>query len=252
MKALYYIAFRDLLKVCRQWPRLLGAPVIPFLMIILLGAGIGDAFESGWVYVQFLIAGVVVNTLVQSSIISSTTLIWDREFGFLRITLLAPFARGWIVLGKIAAGAVQGLVQGGFFLLFVPLIRLSLTPMQVMTLLGLILLVSAALSSLTLFIASRCSTYESFNAVILFFYYPLFFLSSAYFPLARFPDALKWIALLNPVSYGVDALRNVFMAEELSMRWVPDFTLGHDLAVFVPFTALSIALSILFFHRGEA
>jgi ABC-2 type transport system permease protein len=251
MRTALFIAWRDLLRISRQWPRLAGALVIPFIMLFLLGIGIGDAFEGGWPYVQFLVAGVIVNTIVQGTIISSTSLIWDREFGFLRITLLAPVKKIYIVLGKVLGGGVQSLVQSSFFLLFLPIVKLHLTAAQIMEVILFIFLVSIALSALTVAIASACKVYENFNAIILFFYHPLFFISSAYFPIARFPEPLRTIASLNPISYGVDAIRNVIVSESLSVRWVPDFTLATDLLVFLPFTVACFFLSALFFQRNE-
>jgi ABC-2 type transport system permease protein len=212
LEGMYAVWLRDAKAIFRKRSRLLSSIMRPVLWLIILGNGLRPAFQDTLGdYTQFIFPGVLGMTLIFSSIFSATSVIWDREFGFLKEVLVSPIPRSMVVLGKSLGGTTQATFQGLLTLAFAPII--GLFP-DLWTLLGLFLamiLISFALTNLGLVIAGRMTSFEGFGAMTNFIVMPMYFLSGAIYPLTDLPLWLTILTWINPLTYGVDLMRGILL-----------------------------------------
>ncbi len=210
MSAIYILWLRQLKRYVRSKPRIVAALGQPLLFLLGLGFGFGPIFQKAGQgnYIQFLAPGVIGMTVLFSSVFSGIELIWDRQFGFLKETLVAPVPRILIMIGRTLGGATVGIIQG----LIVLVICLatgfrpstwSALPMAVLFM----ALIAVMFTALGTAIASVLSDFQGFQLVMNFLVMPTFFLSGALFPLTNLPRAMEIITKIDPLSYGVDGLR---------------------------------------------
>jgi len=235
---------RDIKRMLRDKHQFYGSFARPVLWLLVLGMGLRPVFkENGGVdYLQFIFPGIVAMSLIFSAMWSGISIIWDREFGFLKEILVAPIPRTSIVTGKIMGGATQAMVQGGITLLFAPLIGVKITIAGFFALLGIMLIISFALSSMGIALASRIYSYEGFGTISNFVIMPLFFLSGAVYPVQTLPSWLKVIVSLNPVTYGVDLMRGAVLG-------VFQFSIVLDLLYITGFGIIMALLAVFLFRR---
>lgn len=244
-EGIYAIWLRDLKAMFRERSRLYGAIMRPILWLFIMGNGLRPAMQgvSGVEYTQFIFPGVVGMTLIFSSLQSATSIIWDREFGFLREVMVAPMSRGAVVVGKVLGGSTQATVQGLITLLFAPLVGVYPTPIQVLRIVLLMLLISSSLTSLGILIASRMTSFEGFGAISNFVVMPMYFLSGSIYPLTNLPLWLKALTTINPLSYGVDAMRGQIIH-------IYHFSLLTDVLAIAGFGTVMLTLAIPMFSRS--
>ena len=245
------LVVRDVLRFWRQRGRMVSSMTAPIVILFVFGAGYGALLRAGSLYREFLLAGMILQAMIFSANISASSLIWDREFGFLKVVALAPVPRLHLALGKITGAAVQALAHGLAFLLAAPLVGVWMSPARFFAAIGITFVLGMALAGLAMAVASRTRTYEDFNAVMLFFSIPMLFVSGAHFPVMELPPWLRAAARLNPATYGVDALKHLFLDPAAAGRWSPDFPFALDLAVLGAFAAITVGLSVAFFRLGE-
>jgi ABC-2 type transport system permease protein len=211
--AIYSIWLREMLRFFRLKSRLVGSVASPFFFLVFLGMGFGTAaampgISQGAGYVSFLTPGIIGMTLLFSSTFAGLSVLWDREFGFLKEIMVAPVSRLAIVLGRTAGGVTTAIIQAMIILLSGIILG-----MKAPGLLGLLLslvfmvLIASTFIGLGLAFASKMKDMSGFSLIMNFLIFPLFFLSGALFPLDRFPPAIRFLAYLNPLTYGVDGLR---------------------------------------------
>ncbi|HLA44823.1 MAG TPA: ABC transporter permease [Aggregatilineales bacterium] len=246
-EAIYGIWKRDIKKFWRERSRLLAGVARPILWLLILGSSLKPAISSsslngGMDYQQYIFPGVIGLTLIFSSLQSAISIIWDREFGFLKEVLAAPVPRLSIVLGKALGGASQATMQGAITLLFAPIIGLWLKPLQIVELLLMMVVVSFALTSMGIVIASKMSSFEGFGTISNFVVMPMYFLSGAIYPASAVPAWLKPLIVINPLSYGVDALRHITVN-------AGEFSIWLDLGYLVVFSAVMIVIALPLFNR---
>ena len=205
---------RELLRFLRNRLRLVTSFVQPVLFLLVLGTGLSSLVASGGGvdFKTFMFPGVLAMTVLFTALFSAISIVWDREFGFLREMLVAPVRRGAIVVGKCAGGATTAVIQGALMLLLAGLVDVPYSPTLFVTLLGEMILVAFALTALGVLVASRMSQIESFQAVIQFLVMPMFFLSGAIFPPSGLPQWLAVLTKLDPLSYAVDPMRRAVFA----------------------------------------
>lgn len=239
------IAKRDLIRFWRQKSHLVGSVVRPVIWLFLLGTGLrGGGFihlPDGLNIQQYIFPGMVAMNILFAGIQSGTSIIWDREFGFLKEILVAPVSRTAIALGKAFSGSVVAVVQGIMVLLMFPLVGVKITVWQILLTLAAMFLVALAVTSIGILIAVRMSSFEGFGTINNFLVMPLFFLSGAMFPVDRVPLWLKSLMMLNPLTYGVDLLRGTVL------RLPGHFWL--DLAVLTGFGAAVLSFSVYQFNQ---
>ena len=247
LEVVYGIWLRDVKKFWRERSRLLGGIARPILWLLILGSSLrgvvnSSALTGGKDYTQYIFPGVIALTLIFAAMQSAMSIIWDREFGFLKEVLAAPVSRLSIIIGKILGGATQATLQGIITLCFAPLIGLWPTPLMIVELLVMMFFVSFALTALGVVIASRMSSFEGFGTISNFVVMPMYFLSGAIYPTSSAPDWMKPLIAINPLSYSVDALRQITIG-------VGSFAFAFDVGFLVVFTIVLTAICIPLFKR---
>ncbi len=248
MKKFLYGSFiiwqRDMKRMLRDKHQFYGSFARPVLWLVVLGMGLRPVFKGngGVDYIQFIFPGIVAMSLIFSAMWSGISIIWDREFGFLKEILVAPIPRTAIVAGKIMGGGTQAMVQGGITLIFAPLIGVKISLVGFISLIGIMGIISLALSSMGIALASRIYTYEGFGTISNFVIMPLFFLSGAVYPVETLPSWLKVIVSLNPVTYGVDLMRGAVLG-------IFQFPIFLDVIYVAGFGVVMGMLAVVLFRR---
>ena len=210
---------RELIRYVRTRTRILSGLIQPVLFLFVLGYGMSGLVGTigGFNFHQFVYPGVVAMSVVMTAMFSALSIVWDREFGFLREMLIAPVDRSTLVLGKTFGGATVAAVQGTIMLVLAPLVGIHLTPLLVVQMICLELLMAVAMTTFGVFVASRISKMESFQVVMQMLLMPMLFLSGALFPLNGLPNWLAFITRLNPLTYAIAPFRQViFNAQHMS------------------------------------
>ncbi len=259
--AIRVVAYRELLRFLQERSRLISSFAQPFLFLIIFGAGFTRTIGSmapGIDYVQFIYPGIIAMTVLMSSVMSGLSVVWDREFGFLKEILVAPIARSGIVLGKATGAATVALLQAGVMLAFAPLVGASITLSQVLKLVPVLVLISLSLSGLGLLVASRMRSQQGFQLIVQLLIFPLIFLSGVFFPVNNVPGWLEAISKINPLTYGVDAIRQLFLGAASGATDAVGVTVfGHtmtvaeDAGVVAVFGLLLLLLATVSFGRQE-
>ncbi|MBI4285555.1 MAG: ABC transporter permease [Chloroflexi bacterium] len=216
---IWVVAYRELLRFVQERTRMLSSFAMPLLFLVIFGAGFNrliGALTPGVDFIQFMYPGIIAMTVLTNSIMSGLSVVWDREFGFLKEILVAPLSRTGIVLGKAVGSATISVGQGIIMLVLAPLLSVSLSPMLVLKLIPMLIILSVSLSGLGVLIASRMRSQQSFQIIVQIIIFPLIFLSGVFFPVNNVPAWLEFISKINPLSYGVDAIRQIFLNGEIA------------------------------------
>lgn len=215
MSVIYILWLRQLKRYLRSRSRIIGSLGQPLLFLVALGFGFGPVFEraGGGNYLQFLAPGVIAMSILFTAMFSGIEIIWDRQFGFLKETLVAPVPRMQIMLGRTLGGATVATLQGCLVFLIALLagFRPVLDPISLLLGVVFMFLIALLFTSLGTAVASRLEDMQGFQLIMNFLIMPLFFLSGALFPLDQAPVALVAVARLDPLSYGVDGLRGALV-----------------------------------------
>jgi ABC-2 type transport system permease protein len=244
LEAVWALTWRDLKRFSRDRSQILGAVGRPIVWLLFMGKGLRASVPSvgGVDYQHFIFAGAIAMTVLFGGMFQSITIIWDREFGFLKEVLVAPISRTAIVLGKTLSGASVTFVQGLIAAAFAPLVDVRLTAAQVFALGGVIALLSLAVTALGVVVATRMRTFEGFGVISNFVVLPLYFLSGGVFPVQNLPAWMAVLVRANPITYGVDLIRHA-----IAQR--PVFSLLTDLVVLSGFGLLMVGGALLLFRR---
>lgn len=237
---------RDLIRYFREKSQLYGSLLRPVLWLFILGFGLRGSFREvrNVGYSQFIFPGIIAMTSIFTSIQSAVSIIWDREFGFLKEVLVAPVPRTSIVLGKGLAGTTLSLIQGCIILLLAPLVRVKLALVNILPLILVMAVLSFALTGIGIVIAARMTSFQGFGTIMNFIIMPLWFLSGALYPLEGLPWWLAFLVRVNPLTYGVDMIRRLVLGFSF-------YAPGINIAFLVGFGLLTTAAAVYFFNRGE-
>jgi ABC-2 type transport system permease protein len=216
LRGFYTLWLREVKRFMRDRMRLVSSFVQPLLWLIIFGAGFGLRFTlPGLSYQQVIFPGIIGQTLLFTSMFMGISVIWDKEFGFMKEILVAPISRFSLFLGKMVGDSTDALIQGIIVFVIGMLLGIPINPVTFLYSLPIMLLITFGLVSIGLTIASFIGSLESFGAIQTFINLPLFFLSGALFPLKgpgiTLPNWLIVAAAGNPLTYGVDALRSVIL-----------------------------------------
>lgn len=247
MSAVYILWLRQLKRYVRARARVIGSLGQPLLFLLAMGFGFGPIYAKagGGNYIQFLAPGIIAMGMMFTGMFSGIEILWDRQFGFLKETLVAPVPRLNIVIGRTLGGATIAFAQGVlvFIVCLVAGFRIeswSLLPAAV----AFMMLISLAFTAVGTVFGSWLEDYQAFPVIMNFLMMPLFFFSGAIFPLDGLPKVLRSLLMLNPLSYGVDGLRG-------SLTHGFAFGLGLDFLVLGFATAVMLALGSWVFSRIE-
>lgn len=247
MNGIYVMWIREVKKFARSRSRIVGALGQPLFYLLALGYGLGSVFKAAGQgnYIDFLVPGIIGMTIIFTAIFNGMSMIWDRQFGFLKETMAAPVSRLSIMLGRTLGGATVAVAQGTivlvltFFFGFAPYKWIMLIPALLV-----MLLVATMFSALGMMVASKLKDMQGFQLIMNFLVMPMFFLSGSLFPLTGVPKPLLWLATIDPLSYGVDALRTVLIN-------VSHFGITTDISVLVVITAIFLVAGSYFFSQIE-
>jgi ABC-2 type transport system permease protein len=240
---------RELIRYTRNRTRIVSGLIQPVLFLFVLGYGMSSLVGTtgGFNFRQFVFPGVVAMSVVMTAMFSAISIVWDREFGFLREMLVAPVSRTALVLGKTAGGASVAAVQGTIMLVLAPLVGVHLTPLLVVEVIGLELLMAVAMTAFGVFVASRIQRMEAFQVVMQMLLMPMLFLSGALFPLTGLPKWLMVITRINPLTYAVAPLRQVvFAAQNMTPAAQARFAAGVTINGYTLPIAVELAIVVVF------
>ena len=216
LRAVGVVWRRELIRFRRNRLRLFTSLAQPILFLFVLGTGLSrlvPSAEAGHVdFRTFMFPGILGMSILFTAIFSAVSIVWDREFGFMREMLVAPVRRGALVLGKCLGGATVATIQGTVMLLLAGLVHVPYSPALLFVLVLEMALAAFMITAIGILLASRMAQVESFQAVIQFFVMPMFFLSGALFPLTGLPPWLLSLAKIDPLSYAVDPMRRAIFA----------------------------------------
>lgn len=210
MRAVKIVWKRELIRYSRDRLRIVTSVVQPILFLLVLGTGLTQVVSGSQMGVDFrtfIFPGVVAMTVMFTAVFSAASIVWDREFGFLREMLVAPVSRAAIVLGKCLGGATVATLQGLIVLSLAGLVGVPYAPLLLLVLVAELLLLAFTLTAFGVMAAARIDNMQSFMAVTQMLVLPLFFLSGALFPLSGLPAWLHTLTLVNPLTYAVDPMR---------------------------------------------
>ena len=203
---------REMLTFSREKPRIVSAVINPIFWLLTFGAGLGSTVSiEGINYQQFIFAGIIVQTILFSSIFYGAYLVWDRRIDLLKAILVTPLSRSSIFFGKVLSGVTIALIQSVILLFFGLFININYTLISLILVVLIIVVTAAGLTALGLTIGSFMTSPEGFQLITTFVIFPLFFLSGALFPLANLPVYLGTLTSINPVTYIVDMLRGLLI-----------------------------------------
>jgi len=240
--------WREVVRFYRQRARVVGVIASPVLFWIVIGSGFGNSFTSGagksQHYLDYFYPGAMIMIVLFTSIFTMMSVIEDRKEGFLLSVLVAPVSRSAIVLGKVLGGTTLAAVQGLIFLVFAPLVGIHLSISVFLLSALVVFLVSFALTALGFAIAWPMDSTQAFHAIINLFLIPLWLLSGALFPLSSASAWLRLVMQINPLTYGVEALRSVLYPGSPRA-----FSLEASMATLVLFALVMFGVAFLMVNR---
>lgn len=256
----WVVAYRELLRFAAERSRLIGVFIMPVLLLVVFGAGfselIGD-LAGGVDFIDFLFPGLIAMTALTTALQAGVSVVWDREYGFLREILVAPLGRSGVVLGKALGAAAVTVLQSLLLLLIAPIAGVPLDIGIVLGLVPVVALLAVALSGLGLLLASFFRSQQGFQLIIQVLIFPLIFLAGVFFPLSQVPTWLEVVSKFNPLTYGVDAIRQVFLGGEVAAEGLgvelfgSVIGLGQEIAVIGVLAVVLLAAATWAFVRQD-
>jgi ABC-2 type transport system permease protein len=248
MNVIYILWLRELRRYVRSRAQIAGSLGQPLMYLLALGFGLGPVFQKAGQgsYLQFIAPGVIAMTILFSSVFSGMGLLWDRQFGFLKETMVAPVPRVQVMLGRVLGTATVAVLQGLLVVLVCFIAGFRAVNIKMIPLALLFMLLTASVfAAVGTAIGSVLQNMQGFQLIMNFLVMPLFFLSGALFPLNSLPKALGVATSLDPLTYGVDALR-------ASLAGISHFGMIADLTVLVSVGAVMLFVSSYLFSKIEA
>jgi ABC-2 type transport system permease protein len=218
------------------------------LWLVIFGGGLGFSLSAvtSFNYTQFLLPGIIAQMLLFTAIFLGISVIWDRQFGFMKEILVAPIGRTSIFAGKMFGVGTAALIQGIIVIVLGFIIGIPLTLYVVSLAIPLMIIITIGLTCIGLIIASLMTSLESFGTIVTFVNMPLFFLSGALFPVTNLPSWIKWAFYINPLTYGVDALRGVMIS-----GWHTILPLYTDILIICAFDLVVVVIGTYLFSKRQ-
>jgi ABC-2 type transport system permease protein len=248
---------RDLIRLRRNYVRIVFGLAQPLGFLVVFSVGlarvIGDeSLPGGTSYRVFIFPGILAMSIISSALISCVSIVWDREFGFMREMLVAPVSRAALIAGKTLGGSSIAMTQGLIILVLAPAAGVHLTPARLVGLLAALILMAFAITALGIVLASSVDRIQTLQTLVTLVVQPIIFTSGALFPIKDLPDWLAVVCRLNPATYGVDLARRALLDERFALTigdWV--VPIWFDLVVMATFGATMLALATWRLGRTE-
>ncbi len=246
VNAVYILWLRAIKRYFRNKSRIIGSLGQPVLFLVALGFGFGPIYAKagGGNYIDFLAPGVIAMSILFTGIFSGIEIIWDRQFGFLKETLVAPVGRFNIMLGRTLGGATVAMLQGIFVLILSVIIGFRPEVSTIPLTLIFMFLISILFTSLGTAIGCTLTDMQGFQLIMNFLVQPIFFLSGALFPLTNLPGAISIITRIDPLTYGVDGLRG-------ALGGITHFGVSVDLLVLSVLSAIILGIGSYLFNKVQ-
>ncbi len=271
LRVIYTIWLREFKTFIRERSRMVGMVGQPLLYLLILGKGITASMSlngapGGMDYLRFMYPGIIGMSVLFTSIFSAVSIIWDREFGFLKEVQVAPVPRWAVAVGKVLGGATVATIQSAILIILAPLAGLSLSIWIIIKIILLSFLMSFAVTSLGISIAARMESMQGFQMIMNFLVMPLYFLSGGMFPVNTAPEWMKTLMVIDPLTYGVDAIRTVVFSgtmvnigpgiqkpllEIAKQAGLVRWSLSLDIAVLMAVAFVLVTIGTLSFSRAE-
>ncbi len=248
LRALYTLWLRETKRFVRDRARVIISFAQPLLWLVVFAAGFGARLIiPGIGYQQYLFPGIIGQTLLFTSMFMGISVIWDKEFGFMKEILVSPVSRFTIFMGKMLGDSSAALLQGIIVFAFGFILGIPFNPLTLFAALPIMLLLTFGLVSVGLILASFMGSLENFGAIQTFINLPLFFLSGALFPIsgAGTPEWLQVASAFDPLTYGIDALRTVI----LGAAWTPLHPLYVNIGIVGVFDVVMVGIGTWAFSR---
>ncbi len=256
---IYTIWYRDILRFWHDKMRMLGSIIFPLLFLFIFGSGLRGSMgfgDSGIDYTQFIFPGIIGMTVLMNSFMSGVSVVWDREFGFLKEVLVAPVSRTSVAICKTLGSTTIAMLQGILIILFAPIIGVSFSVSTLLALIPLMLLLAVSMSSMGIFLATRIKSMQAFQVIMQMLMFPMIFLSGVFFPVEGLPVWMNVLVKINPATYAIAPIRQVMLgtAADSSLGVT---VLGHtmslwdNVAVVVVFGIVMTVLSMWSFNHQD-
>ena len=248
--AIYVLWLREMKRFFRAKSRIIGSLSMPLFFLAFMGLGFTrisvPGVQNDVKYINFLVPGIIGMTMLFTSVFAGISVLWDREFGFLKEIMVAPVSRVSIVLGRIAGGTTTSLIQGSLILVISIFMGFSGVGVSSFLLsVVFMLLISVTFIGLGLIFASKMKDVHGFSLIMNLIIFPLFFLSGALFPLENLPNWIRYISYIDPLTYGVDGLRGTLIG-------ISSLPVISDLMILSGFSVIMVLLGAYFFEKCEA
>ncbi|MFC1897485.1 ABC transporter permease [Chloroflexota bacterium] len=233
LRAVYTIWYRELLRFWRDKIRMIGSITFPLLFLFIFGSGLSSRMGflgPGIDFTQFMFPGIIGMTVLMGSFMAGVSVVWDREFGFLKEVLVAPISRASVAVGKTLGSATVALPQGIIILLLAPLIGVSLSIYKVLAILPLMFLLAASMGSMGILLATRIRSMQAFQVVMQMLMFPMMFLSGVFFPVEGLPSWMNILVKINPATYGIAPIRQVVLGASPDSPFNIS-VLGHTMSI---------------------
>jgi len=233
--------------------------VFPILLLFVFGTGLRGSIGiigGGIDFIQFMFPGIIGMSVLVGSFMTGVSVVWDREFGFLKEVLVAPISRVSVALGKTFGSATVATIQGLVILVFAPVVGVSLSPVTILLLVPLMFLLAASMGSLGILLASRIRSMEAFQAVMQMLMFPMAFLSGVFFLLEGLPPWMNILVKINPATYGITPIRQVVLGSSPELPY-NIILFGHvmsiwgNVGVIAAFGVIMTILAMWSFGRQE-
>lgn len=249
LNTVYTMWLREMLRFKRSKSRIIGSLATPMFFLVILGTAFNSSFQmrsGGQTNIGFLAPGIIGMTILFSSLIGGVSIIWDREFGFLKEILIAPVPRFFVALGKALGGVTTAMIQGTLIMLIAFAIGVEYQSYLGMAAsVGVMLLIGLGFIGLGIALASQTESHEGFQMIMTFITMPVLLLSGAFFRISELPSWLKTLVYLDPLTYGIMALRYTLMGET-------EIPIHICIAVIFLFAATTIGLGGYMFEKAKA
>jgi ABC-2 type transport system permease protein len=250
LKPIYILWLREMKIFARAKSRIVGSLLTPMLFLAFLGTGFASIRFPGIPpevnFLQFLVPGMIGMTMIFSSMFAGISVLWDRQFGFLKEIMVTPVSRVSIVLGRIAGGATTSIMQAMAVLFLSLLLGFQInSAWGVLLALVFMVLISVSFIGLGLAIASRLRDMQGFSLIMNFIMFPLLFVSGAFYPLENLPPFISWVGYVNPLTFGIDGMRG-------SLIGASSLPLVADMAFLLVFCTATVLIGAYLFEKSEA
>jgi len=254
-KSIITIWQREIIRYWRDKARIISSFFQPLMFLAIFGAGLSKTLSQGNFgvdFIKFMYPGIIAMNVMGTAFFSTVSTVWDREFGFLKEILVAPVSRTSIAIGKTLGAVTIASLQALILLVIAPILGIHLRFVIILQIFFVMILLSFAIAGIGLLIASLMKTTETFGLIMQVLIFPMFFLSGAFFPLSNVPAWMSALSHINPLTYGVDAMRRIILTPEVNAEVLSRLVINPiliNVLFLLVFSVVMIFAAVLAFNR---